>query len=155
MKRLLLSFALAMLAVGVNAADHSNSAPRNGGKLYRRAPRGGSLANLSADERMSAVICRPTQHYYTQDSVISYRYTAVDASEVGSEYGGTYFGPNGAQFVPTQDNMAPDARIRSYASVHKRHVSGVPMSHSTQQSSNRGHSSSVIPVSDTKVAVTR
>lgn len=136
MKKLLLPTAIAFLSSQAFAGDDvvafSSSSTgvgvlRGGGNLYRPAPRGSSIANLSPDERYRAVIYRPTQHFYTKDNVVSYRYSGAELSEVGNEYGGSYLGPHGAQFVPTQHVLAPHGTARSYASVNKRPQPGVPM----------------------------
>lgn len=136
MKKLLLPFFAAVLATNVQAGDGVVSFSstttgvgvlRGGGNMYRPMPRGGSVANLTVSERYRAVIYRPTQHFYFKDSVVSYRFAPQELSDVGNEFGGSYHGPLGAQFVPTQHPMAPDGRIRSYAAVSKRPQPGVPM----------------------------
>jgi hypothetical protein len=135
MKKLLLPIALTLAMPQVQAGDDviafsrstSVGVLRSGGNLYRPAPRGGSVANLSPSERYRAVIYRPTQHFYLKDNVVSYRYSAEDLSTVGSEYGGNYHGPHAAQFVPSQHQLAPHGRMRSYAAVQKRPQPGVPM----------------------------
>jgi hypothetical protein len=135
MKKLLLPIVLSLVAAHAQAGDDvvaftqsGVGVLRSGGNLYRPAPRGGSINNLSATD---AVIYRPTQHYYLKESIVSYRYTAEDLSRVGNEYGGNYHGPNAAQFVPTQHPMAPQGRLRSYASVNRRPQPGVPMINKT------------------------
>lgn len=134
MKKLLLPIVLAFFGSHVLAGDDvvafsrtSVGVLRSGGNLYRTAPRGTSVANLSGSERYRAVIYRPTQHFYLKDNVVSYRYVARELSVVGNEFGGNYHGPHAAQFVPTQHDLAPDGRMRAYASVNKRPQPGVPM----------------------------
>jgi hypothetical protein len=135
MKKLLLSVALAFLAPHLQAGDDvvafsrstSVGVLRSGGNLYRPSPRGGSISNLTASERYRAVVLRPTQHFYLKDNVVSYRYSAEELSRLGSEHGGNYHGPHAAQFIPSQHQLAPHGRLRTYAAVNKRPQPGVPM----------------------------
>ena len=100
---------------------------RSSGNLYRQAPRGGSVANLTPSERYRAKLYRPTQYFYLKDNVVSYRYSSENLDRVGNEYDNSYHGPHAAVFVPTQHQLPPNARLRSYASVEKRPQPGVPM----------------------------
>ena len=136
MKKLLLSVALSLAMTQAQAGDDvvtlSTSSVgvgvlRSGGNLYRPSHRGSSISNLTAVERYRAMVYRPTQHFYMKDNVVSYRYSAEELSGLGSEFGGNYHGPHAAQFIPTQHQLAPYGRMRTYASVNKRPQPGVPM----------------------------
>lgn len=161
MKKLLLPFLAAVLATNVQAGDEVVSLSttttgvgvlRGGGNMYRPMPRGGSVANLTVSERYRAVIYRPTQHFYFKDSVVSYRFAPQELSDIGNEYGGNYHGPIGAQFVPSQHPIAPDARIRTFASVSKRPQPGVPMVSRTTKITAEAKSS---PVTSIQLATAR
>ena len=133
MKNLLLPIALSLAMTHAYAGDDviafSQSTGvgvlRSGGNLYRPAPRGGNFTNLTSAD--GNAILRPTQHYYLKDSVVSYRYAVAQLPRLGSEYGGNYHGPHSAQFIPSQHQLAPHGRLRSYAAVNKRPQPGVPM----------------------------
>ena len=135
MKKTLLSFSLVFTVTAAQAGDEviafsrstSVGVLRDGGNLYRPIPRGGTAANLTGSEMYRATIYRPTQHYYLKDNVVSYRYTGDRFSRVDSVFGGTYFGPHNAQFIPLEHQIAPNARLRSWAAVNKRPQPGVPM----------------------------
>jgi hypothetical protein len=135
MKKLLLPAALALIAPQIQAGDDviafSNRTGvgvlRSSGNLYRPAPKGGSAANLTPSERYKAKLYRPTQYFYMKDNIVSYRYSSEELSRVGNEYDNGYHGPHAAVFVPTQHQLAPHGRMRSYASVDKRPQPGVAM----------------------------
>src|SRR5688572_13619765 len=138
MKKLLLSVALSLpLAMtqahaGDDVVAFSSSSVgvgvlRSGGNLYRPSHRGASISNMTPVERYRAVVYRPTQHFYMKDNVVSYRYGAEALADLGGEFGGNYHGPHAAQFVPSQHQLAPYGRMRTYASVNKRPQPGVPM----------------------------
>ena len=138
MKTLLLPVALSLALAHAHAGDdvvafssstYSSGVGvlRSGGNLYRPSHRGGSISNMTPAEQYRAVVYRPTQHFYMKDNVVSYRYSAEDLSSLGSEFGGNYHGPHAAQFVPSQHQLAPHGRMRTYASVNKRPQPGVPM----------------------------
>jgi hypothetical protein len=100
---------------------------RSGGNIYRPIPRSGPVQDLTTPDRYRAVVYRPTQHFYTKDNVVSYRYTANDLSRLRSVYGGTYLGPHGAQFVPMEYDTPPSSTVRTYAAVSSRPQPGVAM----------------------------
>ena len=100
---------------------------RSGGNLYRPIPRGGPVQDLTASDRYRAVVYRPTQHFYTKDNVISYRYCGDDLSRLRSIYGGNYLGPHGAQFLPMEHDSPPSSTVRTYAAVLRRPQPGVAM----------------------------
>ena len=138
MKKLLIPFTFALVGQCAYAGDdvialsRTGSSTttgigvlRSGGNLYRPVPRGGAVNDLTASEH--AVVYRPTQHFYTKDNVISYRYTSNDLSKLRSVYGGTYLGPHGAQFLPMEHDSPPSSTVRTYAAVSSRPQPGVAM----------------------------
>jgi hypothetical protein len=135
MKKLLFSLALAFTATFANAGDDviafssstSVGVLRSGGNMYRPIPRGGGATDLTSTERYRATVYRPTQHFYLKDNVVSYRYASDSMQRMRTMYGGAYFGPNGAQFIPSEHQLAANASVKHYASVHKRAQPGVPM----------------------------
>jgi hypothetical protein len=94
---------------------------RGGGNLYRPIPKG---ANGVSDGYRNTYL-KPTQHYYTRNSVVSYRYVEDHGSR-GSA-GSTYNGPRAAIFQPGDDYSSRTASIRTFAAVTKRWQPGVPM----------------------------
>ena len=135
MKKVLLPvFALALAVPHAQAGDDviafsrtGVGVLRSGGNLYRPSHRGGSISNMTPQEKYNAVVMRPTQHYYLKDNVVSYRYSALELSRLHTEFSNSYHGPHAAQFVPSQHALAPHGRMRAYASVNKRPQPGVPM----------------------------
>ncbi len=135
MKKLLLPAFIALIVPQVQAGDDviafssrtSVGVLRSSGNLYRQAPRGGSVSNLTPSERYKAKLYRPTQYFYMKDNVVSYRYASQDLATVGDQFFNGYQGPHAAVFVPSQHQLAPHGRLRSYASVDKRPQPGVPM----------------------------
>ena len=97
---------------------------RGGGNIYRPIPKVGLDPNRS--NRYNTVIYKPTQHFYTKNNIISYRYTE-DNTRGSNSLGGTYLGPRGGVFEPDMEQMAPAAGIRNYASVNQRPQPGVNM----------------------------
>ena len=96
--------------------------------LYRPIPRSKTDPNAPTGWRIS--IMKPTQHYYTKNSVISYRYTQkVEHADSMLE---GYMGPRSATFIPSNDFTAPGAGLRSYASINPRIQPGVPMAPHTE-----------------------
>ena len=135
MKKLLLPAIVALIVPQIQAGDDviafssrtSIGVLRSSGNLYRPAPRGGSVSNLAPSERYKAKLYRPTQYFYMKDNVVSYRYSSQELATVGDEFFNGYQGPHAAVFVPSQHQLAPHGRMRSYASVDKRPQPGVPM----------------------------
>jgi hypothetical protein len=97
--------------------------PRVVGNVYRPALRGTGDANK---QRFRTPYYRPTQYYYTRDSVISYRYTVMMTDNGGAEATG-YLGPHGALFVPEGDALPSSAAVRNFAAVTRRNQPGVGM----------------------------
>lgn len=95
--------------------------------LYRPIPRGSMDLNK---QKARVALFKPTQHYYTRDSVVSYRYT-VQAAYGGSVDTGTYLGPAGAVFSPEGEDLPAPAAIRNYATIHRRGQPGVGMAPAT------------------------
>jgi hypothetical protein len=121
MKKLLLPIlSLAVLASGAFAETVNVTA---GTAIYRPIPKANSN-DVKSRFRVTSYV--PTLFYYTRDSVISYRYTAV-ASFAGTPDSGDYLGPHGARFIPDEQSLAPSATVRSFASVTHRGQPGVGM----------------------------
>jgi hypothetical protein len=124
MKKLLLPIlSLALLAPGAFAEAPKTSAPM-GNSIYRPVPKP-TQGQGAGKARGRITTYLPTLFYYTRDSVIAYRYTTV-AAYAGS-MASDYLGPNGARFVPTEEDAPASATVRSYASVTRRTQPGVGM----------------------------
>jgi hypothetical protein len=103
--------------------------------LYRIVPRGTMIpANRGGDANSSSgyagsssrggqVHFKPTQHYYTKDATISYRYSE-DRRSGGSK---NYLGPNASYYNPHRQGLAPNVSIRNLAHVEPSRQPGVPM----------------------------
>ena len=123
MKALLLPIlSLAVLTTGAFAAPKADAPV--GSSQYRPVPK--ASANETGKGRYRVAAFKPTQFYYTRDSVISYRYS-VQAVYGGSVDTSSYLGPTGAVFVPQEGEMPPSATLRSFASVTRRSQPGVGM----------------------------
>lgn len=143
MKTLILALTAAvLLPTYVKAGD--DVVPLESGRsrnLYRIVPRGtmipnnrgGTTTNSGYTERAYAgrygqawgnsVYFKPTQHYYTKDSTVSYRY----AEERRNSSSRSYLGPNASYFNPHREGLAPNVSIRSLAHVEPSRQPGVPM----------------------------
>ena len=97
--------------------------------LYRPTPRFEINPNGSASARWRISTIKPTQHYYTKNSIISYRYTQDVESVDGVLQG--YMGPRTAVFMPPGD-FTTMGSIRSYVSMENRNQPGVPMAPRTE-----------------------
>jgi hypothetical protein len=98
---------------------------RSSSNLYRTIPRGTAGAN-AGNRRFKVAAYKPTQHYYTRDGVVSYRYSAQMAFS-GAMDASTYLGPHGAVFMPEDNEIPSSASIRSFASLNRRNQPGVGM----------------------------
>lgn len=88
--------------------------------MYRPIPKG--MNGVSGQNR--ALYLKPTQHYYTRNKVVSYRY--VEETTSGGA-GVTYNGPRGAMFIPGDEYSSRTASIRTFAAVTPAKQPGVPM----------------------------
>lgn len=136
MKTLILALSVSILLPSfVNAGDDVvplDKVSKNS-NLYRMVPRGTMIPNnrggvnsysgYGAGAR-SSVHFKPTQHYYMQDSTVSYRYTEERRSASG---GRSYLGPNASYYNPHREALAPNVSIRSLAHVEPSRQPGVPM----------------------------
>lgn len=108
------------------------------GNLYRIVPRGtmipnnrggqntvnsGGYSGSYGSRRGTDISLKPTQHYYTKDATISYRYSEERRAS-GSK---SYLGPNASYFNPHREALAPNVSIRSLAHVEPSRQPGVPM----------------------------
>lgn len=111
--------------------------------LYRIVPRGTMIPNnrggvnsnsgygggsgysggYSGSYRATNVHFKPTQHYYMQDSTVSYRYS----EERRGNSNRSYLGPNASYYNPHREGLAPNVSIRSLAHVEPSRQPGVPM----------------------------
>jgi hypothetical protein len=128
------------------------SVQRGGGNYYRPIPKVG--ADVNRTSRYNTVIYKPTQHFYTKDNVVSYRYTE-DRQHGENSLGETYLGPRGGVFEPNMDQMVPAAGIRNYASVDRRPQPGVNMVNREPVSTKRRKASQPEAIGDRTSAQTR
>lgn len=123
MKKILLPIlSLAVLTSGAFAEPKTKEAPM-GNAIYRPIPKQASGEGSKSRFRTNSF--EPTLFYYTRDSVISYRYTAV--ATYGDTQPSDYIGPIGARFVPKEEDLPAQATVRSFASVTRRAQPGVGM----------------------------
>jgi hypothetical protein len=106
-----------------------------GNNLYRIVPRGTMIPNNRGGANSTSgysgsfsrtggeVNFKPTQHYYTKDATISYRYSE-DRRASGSR---NYLGPNASYYNPHREGLAPNVSIRNLAHVEPARQPGVPM----------------------------
>ena len=85
---------------------------------------GGYSGGYGGAARNANVHFKPTQHYYMQDSTVSYRYAEERRN---STMGRTYLGPNASYYNPHREGLAPNVSIRSLAHVEPARQPGVPM----------------------------
>lgn len=86
----------------------------------------------SGYRRGTDISFKPTQHYYTKDAIISYRYSE-DRRASGSK---NYLGPNASYFNPHREALAPNVSIRNLAHVEPSRQPGVPMRSSRWREQN-------------------
>jgi|GEM_PF-6117944 len=123
MKKILLPIlSLAVLTSGAFAEPKTKEAPM-GNSIYRPIPKQASGEGSKSRFRTNSF--EPTLFYYTRDSVIAYRYTAV--ATYGDTQPSDYIGPIGARFVPKDEDLPASATVRSFASVTRRAQPGVGM----------------------------
>ncbi len=146
MKTLILAFSASILIPSFASAGDDTvplETSSKAGNLYRIVPRGtmvpenrGGQSNLNSStsgfKRRSATSFKPTQHYYTKDATVSYRYTEVSQRN-GSK---SYLGPNASYFTPHREGLAPNVSIRSLAHVEPSRQPGVPMRSSRWREAN-------------------
>jgi hypothetical protein len=146
MKTLILAISASILIPAFATAGDDTvplEASSKGGNLYRIVPRGtmipenrGGQTNLNSSSsgynRRSATSFKPTQHYYTKDATVSYRYTEVSQRN-GSK---SYLGPNASYFTPHREGLAPNVSIRNLAHVEPSRQPGVPMRSSRWREAN-------------------
>ena len=147
MKILILALSVSVLIPAfVNAGDDVvplDKVSKNS-NLYRIVPRGTMIPNnrggvnansgygggsgysgsYGGNTRNANVHFKPTQHYYMQDSTVSYRYTEERRN---SSTGRSYLGPNASYYNPHREALAPNVSIRSLAHVEPARQPGVPM----------------------------
>lgn len=101
-----------------------------GTNYYRSIPR--ETLSMDPNKRVSTQMLsfKPTQFYYTRDTVISYRYVAKTTYSGGVETD-SYLGPHGAAFYPDSSQLAPAASIRNLVQVTRRSQPGVGMAPAT------------------------
>jgi len=97
--------------------------------LYRPIPRTEINPNGGASTRWRIATIKPTQHFYTKNSVISYRYAQDLESADGVLQG--YMGPRSAVFLQPND-FTTLSSIRSYVSMENRNQPGVSMAPRTE-----------------------
>ena len=146
MKILILALSVSVLIPAfVNAGDDVvplDKVSKNS-NLYRIVPRGTMIPNnrggvtsnsgygggsgysggYGGSARGTNVHFKPTQHYYTQDSTVSYRY----AEERRGSSSRSFLGPNASYYNPHREGLAPNVSIRSLAHVEPSRQPGVPM----------------------------
>ena len=136
MKTLILALSAAVvLPAFVNAGDDIIPLETSkSGNLYRIVPRGTMIPNNrggansvsrggSSGSRGGNVHFKPTQHYYTKDATVSYRY-AEERRNSGSR---NYLGPNASYYNPDREGLPPNVSIRNLAHVEASRQPGVPM----------------------------
>ena len=141
MKTLILALSAAVLLPAfANAGDDIIPLETSkSGNLYRIVPRGTMIPNnrggensanrggysgsMSGGSRGGNVHFKPTQHYYTKDATVSYRY-AEERRNSGSR---NYLGPNASYYNPDREGLPPNVSIRNLAHVETARQPGVPM----------------------------
>jgi len=130
MNKFLLTAALLSLSVPCIQAKEKKaveeSAPRS--NLYQPIPRIQADPNGASNWRVT--VMKPTQHYYTKNGIISYRY--IQATEHPENIFGDYLGPRAAVFKPQVESLTTEGSTRSYASVNNRNLPGVTMAPRTE-----------------------
>ena len=140
MKTLILALSAAVLLPAfANAGDDIIPLETSkSGNLYRIVPRGtmipnnrggantanrGGYSGSVSGSRGGNVHFKPTQHYYTKDATVSYRY-AEERRNSGSR---NYLGPNASYYNPDREGLPPNVSIRNLAHVEAARQPGVPM----------------------------
>lgn len=130
MNKLILTTVLITLTVSLAQAKEKKAVEERApaANLYQPIPR--KEADPNGATRWRIAVMKPTQHYYTKNGIISYRYIqSAESSE--SLYEG-YMGPHSAVFIPQNEPSANGASARSYANVSSRNMQGVTMAPRTE-----------------------
>ncbi len=130
MNKLLLTLAIAALSAPQMQAKEKAPVEEHApvANLYQPIPRTAADPNGSMRWRVS--VLKPTQHYYTKNGVISYRYS--QSTESVESMLGDYMGPRSAVFIPQADFKTTGGGLRSYANVSNRNQQGVAMAPHTE-----------------------
>jgi hypothetical protein len=131
MKKYLLTALLVSLSASLAQAREKKVVEERApaANLYQPIPRSAADPNTTT-RRWRIAVMKPTQHYYTKNGVVSYRYS--QNLEYFENLFGGYMGPRSAVFTPQNDSTTTGASARSYANVGSRNMQGVTMAPRTE-----------------------